>query len=323
MVEDPLLRKSMAVSAGVHIVAAVLTVVGMPFLSKPLPPPPVMDVRIAELSEISQRNRPAEKRQEAIKPIEPKPVQPTAAPPPPAASSKPKPPETPKPPEPQKVAEARPPEPVVPKELPKPETPKLPDPTVEAPKPKEKPPEPEPPKPEPPKEKPKPKPEPVKKDEPKKKESSFDSLLENVLNQPPAPKAEETPKKPQKPQQVAQDAQDEIPDEIPVGDRLTVSEIDAIAAGVRRCWNFDPGVKDADKLVVNLLVKINGEMEVEEVEILDKARYSSDKVFRAAADAARRALKNDDCNPLQVPPNKAKSYAGREFEFEFNPASKL
>jgi len=43
---------------------------------------------------------------------------------------------------------------------------------------------------------------------------------------------------------------------------------------------------------------------VQEATILDQGRYNSDSYFRAAADAAVRALRNPQCSPLELPPDK-------------------
>jgi hypothetical protein len=173
----------------------------------------------------------------------------------------------------------------------KPEPPKM---TEQAP--------PEPPKPAPVKkaevEKPKPtpkKPEPPKQEPEKKKD--FQTLLKNLT--PAAPAVTETP--------AQAEPVEETTDTAPLAllsDRLTMSELDAFKHQIEPCWNIPAGAKFAEDLAVEVRVTMNRDMTVQSASILNQARYNRDSHFRAAADAALRALRNPRCSPLKLPPDK-------------------
>ncbi len=71
---------------------------------------------------------------------------------------------------------------------------------------------------------------------------------------------------------------------------LTISETDAIAGRLRECWNFDPGGRNVENMVVEIRAYLNKDGSIREVRILDTARYNSDPHFRAVAESARRAV---------------------------------
>ena len=54
--------------------------------------------------------------------------------------------------------------------------------------------------------------------------------------------------------------------------------------------------------IINLKIFTNPDGSVVDVEIVDIEYYKKDPVYRAAADSARRAVK--DCSPLPLPKNK-------------------
>jgi outer membrane biosynthesis protein TonB len=228
-------------------------------------------------------------------------------------------------------AAPEPPKPEPKPEPPKPEPPK-PEPPPPPPPPKPEPPPPTPaPKPEPKPEvsplaelKPKPKPEPpkedfssvlknvdkLKKDQPKP--DNFDDVMKKLAqNKPAPPKPQEAP-----PAQVAKAAGS--PSHRP-SEPISVSELDAIRAQVERCWNFDPGARDADKLVAEVRVKIDADGTVTSAEILDIARIQSDSFLLAMANASRRSLLA--CSPLKVPASKHELF--KDTVFKFNPRGML
>ena len=224
----------------------------------------------------------------------------------PARAIAPKPEE--KPAEPPKQDVPKPPEPPKPEppkpEPPKPEPPKPPPPP---PPPAPKPPEPEP---EPipvPSPKPKP-PEPIKpKDEPKKpkpKDDFFDMMDKAVLKDMTKPKPVSKPQPAPQPQNtpaVAGSTNSQA-----VGDptaKPTASEQDYLRAQIEKCWNFDPGARGAENLIVKVRIQIQPDGTVTRAELdVDTGRYNSDPYDRAAADSARRAPLS--CSPLKIPPSR-------------------
>lgn len=282
---DPGMKAPLITSGIFHIVLVLVFTVGLPFISPPpeLMEPPPITVELVELSEMTATPRVAKPQKPKEEPKPPEPTPKVEAPPPssneaPPDLAKPKPPET-------KTAE--------------------PVKEVAPPKPLEKPPEekPEPPKPEPKKEEPKkeePKKEEPKKEEPKKEpekqQEDFQSLLKNL-----------TPEK--KEQSEGDDIADKEaePQESQIariGDKLTVSEEDALRRQLAGCWNVMAGAKYAEELIVEIRVDVNRDRTVNRASILDQGRYNRDNHFRAAADAAIRALRNPKCVPLALPPDK-------------------
>lgn len=157
------------------------------------------------------------------------------------------------------------------------------------------------------------KPAPNPKEQAKDDEKSIDSLLKSVLNED----SQESSPKPQE-----QDTGQGQTSQIANFDRqLTGSEISALNEGVRHCWYPDIGVKNAKNLVVKLRVFLNPDMRVRDVQILDQFRYKREPAFRAAADAARRALLNESCRKLRLPQEKYDYY--KVFQYIFDPSKML
>ncbi|KAB2834700.1 MAG: hypothetical protein F9K49_04830 [Caedimonadaceae bacterium] len=92
------------------------------------------------------------------------------------------------------------------------------------------------------------------------------------------------------------------------GDRLTMSELDAVRKQLGQCWNLPAGAKDAKGLRVEIKVWINADATVKNAEIVDTGRLTSDPFYQAAADSALRAVKSPKCNPLKLPLDKYESW---------------
>lgn len=154
---------------------------------------------------------------------------------------------------------------------------------------------------------------PEKKPEKKqKKQDDLDSILKSVKD---SAKAEESKKpaeaepQPEQKEAVSQNYNPAL--------KLSRSEIDAIRKQVGDCWVPPAGAKDAYKLAVDLHITVSEDGTVTMVERLgDNARYASDSFFRAAADAAIRAVKR--CSPLKnLPADKYDTW--RDMTFTFDP----
>ena len=165
----------------------------------------------------------------------------------------------------------------------------------------------EPKKPEPKKEEKKPTPKKEeKKPDPKKQEQDFNSLL-NDLTPPDDSKAEEKTPEPAN-QQTSVGRFTNV---------LSMTEMDALRYQLSQCWSIMAGAMNAEDLAVELGVIVNPDRTVRSAKILDQHRYSSDPFFRAAADAAIRALNNPKCTPLNLPPEKYDDW--REMRIVFDP----
>ena len=151
----------------------------------------------------------------------------------------------------------------------------------------------------------KPKPEVTKvKKEPAEKD--FASLLKNLIPD----KIEDTQ------ENIEEDKTPEKEEIAPLAERLTISEIDALRYQLGQCWLVMSGARYAENLIIEVRVHINPDRTVREATILDKARYNRDSYFKAAADAALRALRNPNCSPLKLPENKYESWKSTIIRFD-------
>jgi len=278
-------------SVMLHVMLAAALSFGIPYFAKePIEMEQAITVEIADMAEISQTpniDAPEEREDEIQAPAERKPVYNTGAAPPDLL--------TPQAPD---IAEEVP---LPPEEVVKPEERVIKKP----PKPTSKP------------NKPKPKPKILDKPEEDVKtapEKDITSLLKSLtLDNPetePAQQPQDFPDNQARTSQIADFSQD-----------LTRSERDDLNRGVQPCWNVNAGGKYAEDLVVSLRVFINTDMNVRDVQILDSLRYASDTHFRAAADAARRALLNPRCSKLHLPPEKYEQW--KVFIYHFDPSHML
>jgi hypothetical protein len=299
------MRGGFAFSIGVHALILALILFGLPFLRvKPPEPMPMISVDLIEMgketttNQISAANKVEKEPQEETPPPPPKP--PEAVEPTPTPQPEPQPP-APRPPLDTSVPEIAP-EPDALSEL------KVPEVSLKKPL------------------KPAPELAPIdqkiepldvpakidlKRPQPKPTPESFDAVLKNLsklkpqeaTTQPPSPDV----KAPVKPVTGAQ---------APVSANLTASEMDALKQQLRQCWNLPAAAKNAKDLVVDLDVMVNPDRTVQTVEIVDKSRMASDSEYRAAAESARRALRNPLCTPLALPPEKYKEWQSMTLHFD-------
>jgi hypothetical protein len=316
-----------SVASGIlHVGLVVVALVGLPIWSKPEPPEP--EPMIVDFEEIGSKSASPVVGQ--TQPTSRAPIAKEATPaPPPTAAEKPQPPkpETPKPPEKAEVVPPpkaqQQPTPTVQK-APAPEPPK-PDPEIALQKPKEpEPPKPEPPKPAPPQtqevKKPDPKPEPPKPVQvakpapppPKPQPKSADDIINSLVNKNPTPQphkpVQESPK-PAQPTRTATAAPNHA-------QRLTVSEMAAMADRVRPCWNINSSAMDAQQLVVEIVVDMREDGTVSTAAVGGGIPIRG-QAHQAFAEAARRAVLNPRCQPLPYPQGKYDSL--RQFIFRFDP----
>ena len=100
---------------------------------------------------------------------------------------------------------------------------------------------------------------------------------------------------------------------VTVEKKATATEIDILRNHVRQCWNAPYAANELNK-IINLKIFTNPDGSVVNVQIIDVAFYKKDPVYRAAADSARRAVK--DCSPLPLPKNKYDLFKIFNFNFD-------
>jgi hypothetical protein len=124
-------------------------------------------------------------------------------------------------------------------------------------------------------------------------------MMETAVKTAPKQAQKPSPPAPAAPAQARQQASLSDPNA-----KLSSSEEDAVRRAIAPCWNIDPGVMNYKALQVHLRMVMNPDGTVREVTIVDSGRYGQDSYYRAAADAARRAVLNPRCNKLPLPPEK-------------------
>jgi hypothetical protein len=97
---------------------------------------------------------------------------------------------------------------------------------------------------------------------------------------------------------------------------VTASEIEGVRSKIRPCWHSLGGSKDQN-MIVTLVVQMNQDGTPVKAELGDTGRYNRDPAYRAAADAAHRAIMNPRCQPWPLSPEKYTSW--RYITFNFDP----
>lgn len=300
------MRTPALLSLGLHVFALVAAIVNIDLFSRPeVEPEPIMvdfeaiaphaaaptignpppQPKDAKIDKETTKAPPPKTAEPPPAPEKPKPEEAKAKPTPPAPVEKPKPKPEPaedkiamKPKEPEPPKVEKPPEP--PKPVPKPEVKKV--------EPKPAPPKPHPPKP------------------------NVDNLVDSILKNQQSRTKIQTPEQQPKPvEQVTRQAS-MAPNLAAV---VSASEIEGVRNKIRPCWNSFGGSKDAP--IVTLVVQMNQDGTPVKAEVEDAGRYRSDAVFRAAADAAWRAVMNPRCQPWPLSPEKYNAW--RTITFHFDP----
>ena len=108
--------------------------------------------------------------------------------------------------------------------------------------------------------------------------------------------------------------------ELRLGEKLTISEKDAIRRQFYRCWIVPAGAKDLKDLIVSIKIKLNDEGEVINTKLLTDRKLNN-PFFRAASESAIRAVNHPECKKLQVPKKKYETW--KEIILDFDPSQSL
>ncbi|NDH60645.1 MAG: hypothetical protein EBY18_03110 [Alphaproteobacteria bacterium] len=177
--------------------------------------------------------------------------------------------------------------------------------TTKAPPPKSAEPPPSPPTPKPPEvvEPPKP-PAPPKPEEKPKTEAAkpVEDLVAMKPKEPEPPKVEKPPEPPK-------------PAPANLAAVVTASEIEGVRQKIRPCWNTQGGARD-QAMVITLVVEMSQNGTPVKADLREPGRYNSDPAYRAAADAAHRAIMNPRCQPWPLSPEKFNSWKTITFNFD-------
>lgn len=107
--------------------------------------------------------------------------------------------------------------------------------------------------------------------------------------------------------------------ETPVAQKLTLNEIDAFRAQMRRCWSPPSGARQAEDLVVNVRLSLSPSGAILAGPVVVNRGQLGDPFFRAAAESVLRAIRR--CQPFSMPVEKYASW--RDIELKFDPSKML
>lgn len=150
----------------------------------------------------------------------------------------------------------------------------------------------------------------------KPKTDEFAKLLKNleINKKPDTPKTDSKADTKTPTQQAASQAP-------ALSNRLTISQEDLLRRQITQCWNMPIGARDAQSLIVEVAIDVNPDRTVQHAEIVDKSRMATDPFYRAAAEAALRAVYNPKCSPLELPPDQYEQW--KHIDFTFDPRDML
>ncbi|WGF87303.1 hypothetical protein [Marinivivus vitaminiproducens] len=325
------MRKSLIVSAALHVAAGTALMVGLPARTPTtvVEPPSISVDLVPEDRDAPPAPPPAEAMATAPRPdqVATRTDDPPPAPPPPRPERAPEPPPPPPPPPaPQaRPAEPAPPPPPVaaePEPAPaptrqaalvapapsKPTPPKPPAPPRAEAKPAPEPPKREPERPTPPRQQAKP----TETPEPSAPEDDFAALLRSVERLDATRRADETTGGRGQAQAAAPRPVTRAPTS---GATLSASDINGIQSQVAQHWNIPAGVQGLAAMRVRMRIQLEQDGSVRAVDIQDTGRMASDAAFRAVAESARRAVLS--ASPLRLPPEKYTTW--RDMTLNFTP----
>lgn len=102
--------------------------------------------------------------------------------------------------------------------------------------------------------------------------------------------------------------------------RITAGVEQAIRAQIERCWSAPAGASYAETLIVRIQIYLRPDGSLARLpKILDERRMQQDQFYRAAAEAARRAVQK--CAPLDLPRENYDVW--REVVLNFDPSRML
>tara|TARA_B100000900_G_C20449360_1_gene662477 strand:- start:63 stop:785 length:723 start_codon:yes stop_codon:yes gene_type:complete len=104
---------------------------------------------------------------------------------------------------------------------------------------------------------------------------------------------------------------------VKLGEKLTISEKDAIRRQFYRCWIVPAGAKNIRDYKVSIKLKLNRDGEVINSQVINKSNLNN-TFFRTLAESAIRAVNHPDCKKLKVPQKKYETW--KETILDFDPS---
>ena len=142
-----------------------------------------------------------------------------------------------------------------------------------------------------------------------------DSILKSIEKIKTAQKIKETNK--EKIVKEADELEEKEIKNIKLGEKLTISEKDAIRRQFYQCWIVPAGAKNIKDYKVSIKLKLNKDGEVINSKIINKFD-SNNTFFRTLAESAIRAVNHPNCKKLKVPEKKYETW--KETILDFDPS---
>ena len=153
-----------------------------------------------------------------------------------------------------------------------------------------------------------------------KEEQKQKKRVDNILKSIEKIKSEKNNKQVAKPEDSKLDKEidkDKKEQSINLGEKLTISEKDAIRRQFYRCWIVPAGAKNIKDYKVSIRLKLNQEGEVINSKIINNSKMNN-SFFRTLAESAVRAVNHPDCKRLKVPKKKYETW--KETILDFDPS---
>ena len=157
-----------------------------------------------------------------------------------------------------------------------------------------------------------------KKEKDKTEKQQQKKRVDNILKS--IEKIKSSQKNEKKPKEVLKDKNETQVNEsknIKLGEKLTISEKDAIRRQFYQCWIVPAGAKDIREYKVSILLRLNKDGEVINSRIMNKSNMNN-TFFRTLAESAIRAVNHPDCKKLKVPAKKYDTW--KETILDFDPS---
>ena len=152
----------------------------------------------------------------------------------------------------------------------------------------------------------------------KKEEKRLDSILKSIEKIKSQRKIEEETEQNDDKKLVEDKEQDSK--QLSLGEKLSISEKDAIRRQFYRCWIVPAGAKNLKDLFVSIKIKLDKEGNVIFSKLINDNRLN-DSFFRAAAESALRAVNHPECKRLKVPEKKYATW--KEIILNFDPSQSI
>ena len=156
--------------------------------------------------------------------------------------------------------------------------------------------------------------------EDEKKEEKQKKRVDNILKSIEKMKSEKKNKINEKKKDIDKAEETKVDKDVKnvkLGEKLTISEKDAIRRQFYRCWIVPAGAKNIQDYKVSIKLTLNKEGEVINSKILNKAKMNN-SFFRTLAESAVRAVNHPDCKKLKVPKKKYETW--KETILDFDPS---